>query len=99
MQSVRPNMCVPTLTIVKAKLSSSVFQKGQISNLIPSSTPGHLAILYGSPVEAKYLFYFLFVSQQFRALAVDCLNPLLSNKSLCGVKFEYVRAAGARSTF
>ena len=24
----------------------------------------------------------------------DCLNPLLSNKSLCGVKFEYVTAAG-----
>ena len=35
-----------------------------------------------------------FVSQQFCATAVDCLNPLLSNKSLCGVKFEYVRAVG-----
>ena len=57
-------------------------------NSIPD--PGQLPMLYN----IYWVYLLLYVSLQFCAVAVDCLNPLLSNKSLCGVKFEYVRAVG-----
>ena len=63
------------------------------SNCWPHKRGWNTFCLHPHKINPSFSFVFLYLCRNnFCAVAVDCLNPLLSNKSLCGVKFEYVTA-------